>query len=145
MAAKANGDPIFAIDGKAIYGSGIYLVGFGLCCAQQICDLLSRVVLLGNNQFHAVPPFLPGFKPSRYSHGLTPICLLTCAGICSFVWQCFPSTAFAMRQNSAAPTTPGAPLLRSKIQHTRIEKLEAKNLITYPHSSAERPTGEARG
>lgn len=43
------------------------------------------------------------------------------------------------------PATLGAPLLRSKIQHTRIEKLEAKNLITYPDSPAERPIKEAQG
>ena len=67
MATKANGYPVFTINGKAIYGSGIYFVGFRLCCAQQICDLLSRVVLLGNNQFHAVPPFLPSLsKHSLY-------------------------------------------------------------------------------
>ena len=68
-----------------------------------------------------------------------------CAGICSFAWRCLPSTAFTMRRDSAAPATPGAPLLRSKIQHTRIEKLEAKNLITYPDSPAERPIKEAQG
>ncbi len=59
MASQADGHPIFPINREAVHGSGVHLVGLGLSGAEQVGDLLSRVVLLGNNQFHAVPPVLP--------------------------------------------------------------------------------------
>ena len=70
---RPNGHPFLAVHGKAVHRRGVHLVRLGLRRAEQIGDLLSRVVLLGYDQLHAVPPVLrAALRGPSFVHTVAP-------------------------------------------------------------------------
>ena len=97
VAAQADGHPFLAVHVEAVHRRRVHLVRLGFLHAKQIGDLLSRVVLLGYHQLHAVPScsFRPPPAALFRSHGC-PTYLLTCAGMGA------PSSAHAPRRSGTA-------------------------------------------